>query len=375
MGGWCSVAARSTSPAYAWADAVAPDLRRRWLDEVEQLAATVLHPAVFRYVQEGSGEEVSVREAVSVWRDLRVAPRVLRDVREVDLGGQLLGRPARAPIGIAPMTLQRAAHAEGEVAMARAAADVGLPMVVSSNAGRTFADIAATGVTWWLQAYLAPDRRESLPLLEAAVAAGAAGVVLTADTPVVAARRRLLEGPAVWEIAPPEWLGANGATTASGPGPEDRAKAMDLGPADLTWLTEVTGLPVVVKGVLRPDDARACVDAGAAAVWVSNHGGRQLDQAVATAHCVQGIRTELGDAAAVLVDGGVRSGLHAMLALALGADGVFVGRPLFHALAAGGEDGVRRALEELVSELVEALRLSGSPNPAATRGLVLDAGS
>ena len=128
-----------------------------------------------------------------------------------------------------------------------------------------------------------------------------------------------------------------------------------------------------MKGVLRPDDADRCVAAGAAAVWVSNHGGRQLDQVVATARCVEAVRRAVGESAEVYVDGGIRSGLHALIALALGADAAFVGRPLFHALAADGGAGVDRALEEYVHELVEALRLAGCARPQDARGIVAQA--
>ncbi len=168
-------------------------------------------------------------------------------------------------------------------------------------------------------------------------------------------------------MADPAWVGAN--LTSAGVHPESRLKAMDLGPDDVGWLASTTGLPVVVKGVLRGDDAASCVAAGASAVWVSNHGGRQLDQAVATARQVAEVRAAVGDAAQVYVDGGVRSGLHVLLALALGADAAFVGRPMFHALAAGGTDGVARALAELGAELVESMRLSGCARPEQTRGI------
>jgi 4-hydroxymandelate oxidase len=297
-----------------------------------------------------------------------VAPRVLRDVREVETSTDLLGRTFDLPLGVAPMTLQRAADPDGEVAMARAAGAAGVPLVVSSNAGSTFADIRATGVTWWLQVYVAADRRDTAPVLDAAVSAGAAAVVLTADTPVVGTRYPSPEGPWLWEMADPSWVGANGPTTA-GAGPEGRPKAMDLGPADVEWLATTTGLPVVVKGVLRPDDAARCVAAGASAVWVSNHGGRQLDQTVSTARSVAGARAAVGDSAQVYVDGGVRSGLHVMLAVALGADAAFVGRPMLHALAAGGGDGAGRAISELGAELVESMRLAGCPTLADTRGI------
>jgi 4-hydroxymandelate oxidase len=341
----------------------------RWLDQVEALAREALPAAVFRYVAEGAREEITLREASPAWDSVRLAPRVLRDVRTVRTETSLLGTEFAGPFGIAPMTLQRAADPEGEVTMAAAAERAGVPMVLSSNAGSTFADVAATGAHWWLQVYVAADRRDSLPLLEAAAAAGAEAVVLTADTPVLGTRYPLPAGPGVWEVADPRWIGAN-ATLPAGPDPEDRQKAMDLGPADIEWLAQTTGLPVVVKGVLRPDDAHRCMAAGASAVWISNHGGRQLDQAVATAHCVEAVRAAVGETGAVYVDGGIRSGLHALVALALGADAVFVGRPLFHALAAAGGEGVDRALEEYARELVEAMRLAGCPAPEDTRGLV-----
>ena len=127
----------------------------RWLDQVTSLARERLPEPVFRYVEEGARDEVTLGEATEAWRSIRLAPYVLRDVREVDTTCTLLGDSFRLPVGIAPMTLQRAAHPDGEIAMARAAAAAGVPLVVSSNAGSTFADIAATGVTWWLQVYVA----------------------------------------------------------------------------------------------------------------------------------------------------------------------------------------------------------------------------
>lgn len=332
----------------------------RWLDRVEALARERLPVPVFRYLAEGARDEVTVGEAVAAWRSVRFAPHVLRDVRRVETRTTLLGRDYAAPIGIAPMTLQRAADADGEVAMAAAAAEAGVPVVVSSNAGRTFADVAATGADWWLQAYLPPERSHGEAMLDAAVAAGAAAVVLTADTPAVGTRYPGAEG-SVWEMADPSWVGANADVSAGWFRPGDRDKAMDLGPEDIAWLAARTGLPIVVKGVLRPDDARACVEAGAAAVWVSNHGGRQLDQSLSTVLCLGAVRAAVGTSAQVFVDGGVRSGLHVLAAVALGADAAFVGRPMFHALAAGGREGVRRGLGELQSELVESLRLAGCP--------------
>lgn len=340
----------------------------RWLDEVRSRARERLPEAVFRYVEEGARDEVTLGEAEQAWRSYRLLPHVLRDVSSVDTSVTLLGERFAQPVGIAPMTLQRAADPDGEVAMARAAAVAGVPLVVSSNAGSTFADIAATGVTWWLQVYVAQDRSATEPLLRLAVDAGAAAVVLTADTPVLGTRFPAYDVPSVWEVADPAWVGAN-AGGAVGIRPEDRSKAQDLGPEDVTWLGRCTGLPVVVKGVLRGDDADRCVGAGASAVWVSNHGGRQLDRAMATAHCVHDVRRAVGTRAQVYADGGVRSGLDVLVAASLGADAVFVGRPLFHALAAGGAPGVVRALGALEEELVESLRLAGCSELAQSVGI------
>ena len=333
----------------------------RWLDRVEDLARQSLPDRVFRYIAEGARDEQTLADNLAAWRSVRFAPHVLTDVRDIDVSTRLLGRDHDAPLGIAPMTLQRAADPDGEVAMAAAARQAGVPVVVSSNAGRAWAEIASAGATWWLQVYVAPDRRATEPLVPAAAEGRAAAVVLTADTPVIGTRYPGEHGP-VWDEVDPSWVGANATTTAHFR-PEDRDKAMDLSPADIAWLAEASGLPVVVKGVLRADDAGRCADAGAAAVWVSNHGGRQLDQAVATATPVSEVRAAVGTATEVYVDGGIRSGLHVLAALALGADAAFVGRPMFHALAAGGADGVGRALDELHTELVESLRLAGLARP------------
>jgi 4-hydroxymandelate oxidase len=340
----------------------------RFADGLEERARRVLSEPVHRYFRQGARDGVSAAEATAAWDRIRFLPRVLRDVTAVDMGTTMAGVPVLTPFAIAPTTLQRAAHPDGELATARAAAAAGALMVLSSNAGSTFEDIAATGVSWWLQLYVTADRPSCTPLLERAVAAGARGIVLTADTPVVGSKYD--DGPTVWDVGDPAWLRVN-FPESYGDRPGD-AKATDLGPQDVHWLAQTTGLPVIVKGVLRPGDAHRCVDAGAAAVWVSNHGGRQLDGAAPTAACLAGVVEAVGEQAEVFVDGGVRTGRHALAALALGARGVFLGRPPLYALALEGETGVLRLLEELTAELQDDLRLSGCPAvDAVPRDLVL----
>jgi len=330
----------------------------RFLESVEELARQALPEPVFRYLRQGARDGVSAGEAEAGWDRFRFLPRVLRDVSEVDLVTTLLGAEVRTPFAVAPTTMQRALHPEGEVATARAAAEAGALMVVSSNAGSRWSQIGATGVHWWLQLYLTASRPACLPVLESAVGAGASALVLTVDTPVVGTK---YDGAArtVWDVAEEGWVRANfprghGSTPAE-------AKATDLGPHDIDWLRRATGLPVVVKGVLRPDDARRCLDAGAAAVWVSNHGGRQLDGTAATADRLAPVAAAAAGAQ-VYVDGGIRTGRHALAALAGGARSVFLGRLPLYALAVGGTDGVRRMFAELGDELAESLRLAGCPS-------------
>jgi 4-hydroxymandelate oxidase len=233
-------------------------------------------------------------------------------------------------------------------------------MCVSSNAGTTFEQIGAAG-PWWLQAYVLRDRGLTRAVLERGRAAGATAVVLTADTPVVG--RKQNTGQSIWAIAPPEQLHAN--IDVRGSAEDALAKADDLTPRDITWLAEFSGLPVVVKGVLRADDARACAEAGAAAVWVSNHGGRQLDLAVPTAHALPEVAAELADTGVeVYVDGGLRRAEHILAALALGARAVFLGRPVLWALAGGGAAAVTSLLTELTDDLVHVMMLAGAASLA-----------
>lgn len=331
-----------------------------WLSTLESEARRVLPAHVFEYYHQGARTSATAEDAVGGWEGHRLVPRVLRDVREVALTCSFLGWDAAVPLGIAPTTLQRCADTEGEVAMARACAGAGVPLVLSSNASATFADVAATGVRWWLQAYVTEDRSRILPMLAAAVSAGASAVVLTVDTPVVGTKYNA-GGRSVFDLVPADWVGTNLGPAADVP------KARDLGPSDIGWLHDQTGLPVVVKGVLHPEDARTAVAAGAAAVWVSNHGGRQLDRAASTAECLGPVVDAVDGTVDVYVDGGVRDGVAALSALSLGATGVFLGRlPLF-ALAVGGVDGVRRLLDDLTEELVEALRLAGCSDSARVR--------
>ncbi len=342
-----------------------------WLDNLERDAGERLEPALHDYVLGGARDGRTAGRAPGTWTQLEFRPRVLRDVSNVEVATTLLGSLSPAAWGIAPTTLQRAVHPDGELAMSRAVAGTGRVMVVSSNAGTPFSQIGATGCRWWLQVYLPQNRELARPLLDRAVRAGVEAIVLTLDTPTVGTKYPRLAPAAVWGSVDPSMVRVNFDVGYEDlPGSE---KALDLGPHDVAWLREVTALPVVTKGVLRPDDADRCASAGAAAVWVSNHGGRQLDRTISTADALAPVVAALeGTTVEVYVDGGLRSGLDVVAALALGADHVFLGRTPLLALM-DGEKGVRRLVSELDGQIEETMRLLGCRDISLTRGCAIRA--
>jgi 4-hydroxymandelate oxidase len=328
--------------------------RGRWVDTLPERAERAVHPAVWSYLQSGSYGEVSVAEATRAWQDVRFRTRVLTGVGSADLATTLLGSPVSSPIGVAPTAMQRAVHPQGERAMVAGAEAAGALCVVSSNAGTPWDELGATS-PWWLQAYLPTDREQMRPVLERAVAAGVAAVVLTADTPFPGSK---------YAADDQDWTGVDlGWWRANFPLPHPDRWAADLRFEDVTWLREAADVPVVVKGVLRGDDALRCLESGADAIYVSNHGGRQLDRAVSTASALREVVTTVGDRAEVYVDGGIRTGVDVLAALSLGARGVFLGRSPLHALALDGARGVERLLTDLATELGEVLHLAGCATP------------
>jgi 4-hydroxymandelate oxidase len=322
---------------------------------LEMRARELLAPGVYDYYAGGSGRERTLRASEQAWQRYWLAPRVLRDVSAVDTGVRLPVGPRpvlRTPVAVAPTGFQGLAHPEGEVATASGAAQAGALMVLSTRSSRKIEEVAAAvaaeGGTWWFQVYVMRDRTLTARLVERAVAAGAQALVLTGDTPVVGRKRRdrtdgvVSDAKVVANIGPVPDLSATG-------------QAADVTFADIGWLAGLGNVPVLVKGVLRADDARACLAAGAAGVIVSNHGGRQLDGALG--------------GGVVFADGGLRSGEDVLPALALGARAAFVGRPVLWALACGGADGVRDLLTALTEDLAHAMALAGARSVAEIPGV------
>jgi 4-hydroxymandelate oxidase len=338
------------------------------LDALEQQARWTMAPASWVFCDTGADDEITAGENVKAWRKLRLRPRVLRDIVDVDTTVNLLGTPVTTPIMVAPTGRHHLFHAEGERATARGAAAAGALFVMSTSGQTTVEDVAAEagGTPQWFQLYMQPDRAATGALLDRCVKAGFRALVLTVDQPVPgwsprAYRQPVIASPSVRSV---NMVGQPIARTAYDP----ERKGVVMFPTsfrDLEWLVQRAHMPVVVKGVLRGDDARRCVDCGVKGIMVSNHGGRHLDTTVTTAEAVAEIAAAVGKSAEVYVDGGIRRGTDIVKALALGARAVLVGRPPLWGLSVGGADGVRAVMEHLHDEMLRAMRLCGAASLAA----------
>jgi 4-hydroxymandelate oxidase len=282
------------------------------------------------------------------------------------------------------MAYQRLVHPAGEVAMAEAAAQAGVPLMLSALSSCGVEEVARAGATIWFQLYWLAERRRLEQLIARAEDAGSAALVVTLDVPIMGRRLRDVRNSFA---LPVDVLAANLTDGAASSAHRARAGESAIaahtselfGPAlswaDLEWLRGRTSLPLALKGILDPRDARRAVDLGADAVVVSNHGGRQLDGAPASVTALAGVVTEVGQQCEVLLDSGIRGGMDVLRALALGARGVLLGRPLLWALALDGAAGAARALELLRTEFCQSLTLAGCPDLAAVRELRTDQGS
>ncbi|WP_111768624.1 alpha-hydroxy acid oxidase [Nakamurella deserti] len=348
-----------------------------WLTDLETAAGRSLPDFVAGYFAMTAGGGTTHREGLRDWSASRFVPRVLSGVGSPSTATTVLGTAVNTPVLLGPVAQATAAHPDGEVAVARAAARAGSLLGVSTHAGVPFADVAATGAPWWLQVYVMTDRDLTAALVRRAVAAGARALVLTVDLPTLDTRQAAFE-PSGW---PDRALAARGLNLDDLADPADpaskarRTTAPDVGLDTVGWLAGLSGLPVVVKGVLHPDDAVAAVGAGAAGVLVSTHGGRALDRSVTSRQALPAVVAALdGSGAQTFVDSGLRSGADVLTALALGARAVFVGRPQLWGLATGGADGVAGVVEGLTNELRRTMAMTGVAAATAVPPGVLAAG-
>ncbi|WP_223778148.1 aminotransferase class I/II-fold pyridoxal phosphate-dependent enzyme [Streptomyces sp. 135] len=325
-------------------------------------ARPAFEPHVWDFLEGGAGDERTLAANLAAFDRVPLRPRVLAGRGTPDTKTEILGRGWAAPLAVAPMAYHTLAHPDGENATARGAGAAGVPLVVSTFASRTFEDIAAEARgPLWLQVYCFRDRAVTRRLVERAERAGFEALVLTVDTPRLGRRPRdVRNGFRLPEGIGPANLDGTGSDFAS---PSAHA-ATEFDPAldwsVISWLRSVSSLPVLVKGILAPDDARRALAAGVDGIVVSNHGGRQLDGAPATLDVLPEIAAAVAGACPLLVDGGVRRGTDVLAALALGADAVLIGRPVLHGLAVAGDRGVEDVLALVTEELTEAMALTGT---------------
>jgi 4-hydroxymandelate oxidase len=352
-------------PAIGYSVAVATITNLR---EFEALARTRLSPPAYAYYMGGAWDEATLRDNEAAFGRRRLLPRVLVDVATVDPSTTLLGQRVAMPIGFAPAALQGLAHVDAEVIPARVAVRTGLLYCLSTFSNRALEDIAAVGPgPRWFQLYVQKERSRSEEMVRRAAAAGYGALVLTVDSASAGYRERELRDPILEGGSLPN---VGGREAPQGPLAQMLDGSLDWD--DLAWLRGLTDLPLVVKGILDPADAVLAVEHGAAAVWVSNHGGRQLDRSPATLDALEGVVDAVAGRAEIYLDSGVRRGTDVVTAIALGARAVFIGRPYLYALAAGGEAGVARCVEILEAELRIAMKLLGAPTVAGlTRDRVL----
>jgi len=353
-----------------------PDFPVRYEDLREE-AHEAMSPEARAYIHGGAGAEVTF-EREQDFSDWRIVPRMLQGVEDRDLSTEFLGTEIEFPLMVTPLGVQKLAHEEGELATARAASELGVPFILSSLSSTPMEEVAeALGDTpKYFQFYWSSDEDVARSFLERAEDAGYDGIVLTVDAPILGWRERLiergyypfLEGDGVANyFSDPAFR-----SKLDAPPEEDRDAAVEkflevFGDPSLTWddlsfVFENTDLPVHVKGVLHPDDARSAVEAGADGVGVSTHGGRQVDGSVTALEALPGVVEEVGDETTITFDSGIRRGSDAFRALALGADICLLGRPFVYGLALGGQKGVEHVLENILADFDLTMGLAGRDN-------------
>ena len=334
--------------------------------DYERLAEERLEPGPWAYLAGGSGDEWTLCENRAAFARWTFRPRVLCDVSEISTSTTVLGTPVELPVVVGPVAYQQLYHPDGECAAARGAAAAGTGIAVSTFCTRSHEEIAAAapGVMQWCQVYVFQDRGPTREHLAGAADAGCSAVVLTVDTPRLAQRERDLR--VGFEVPADLPLPYARTTIGDAPlNPADQFALLDPSVSwrDLEWIASEGKLPVILKGVVTAEDAELAVEHGAAAIVVSNHGGRQLDSAPATLDALPEVVDAVAGRIEVYLDGGIRRGTDVAKAIALGARAVLVGRAPVFGLAVAGEDGVRHVLELLRDELALALSLLGCTSP------------
>ena len=348
--------------------------------ELEARARELLPQMAYDYYASGANDEITLRENRAAYGRITLLPRMLIDVSTRDMSTAVLGEPVSMPILIAPTAFQGLAHSEGEVATVKAAGAAKALMTLSTLSTFSIEEVMAVATApVWFQLYVFKDRAISASLVKRAEVAGCKAIVFTVDVPLLGRRERDVRN----QFKLPDDLSVNNLLPAGPPEFSDGTAGSGLAPyiaslfdpaltwKDVEWLAGITKLPVIVKGILRSDDALLAVKHGASGIIVSNHGARQLDTTPATIAVLPEIVDAVTGAVEVYVDGGIRRGTDALKAIACGARAVFIGRPVLWGLACDGEAGVRYVLEMMRQEFDLAMALSGCPTLSSiTRDLI-----
>ncbi|MBP6820683.1 MAG: alpha-hydroxy-acid oxidizing protein [Acidobacteria bacterium] len=345
------------------------------LGDFELLARQSMTELAWEYISGGAGDELTLRWNREAYDRMKLKPRVLVDVSKLDTRVNLFGREMPFPILLAPTAYQKLVHPEGELATAKGAGTA--TMVVSTMASVSVEEIVvATKQPPWFQLYVQPDRGFTKALVQRAEAAGCQALVVTVDTPIPGLRNR--EERIKFALPPgierPNLKGLNTSGSSHLPAENQIYNALfdaKLTWKDVEWLRSLTRLPMLLKGVLNPEDADRAVQAGASGLIVSNHGSRNIDTLPATIEALPEVAAKVAGRIPVLVDGGIRRGTDVLKALACGAKAVLIGRPYLHGLAAAGADGVNRVVSILRREFEMAMALTGRTSIAEIDGSVL----
>ena len=345
------------------------------LYQLEKKAAEILSPQAYDYVAGSASGERTARANLAALDRWRIVPRVLRDVSQRDLSVELLGQTLPAPVLLGPVGVQNIIHAEGELAAARAAASLGLPFVLSTVSSRPIEEVgqAMGSAPRWFQLYWGKDHELTTSLLQRAEKSGYSAVVVTLDTAMLGWRERDLQHPYLPFLfghglanyfTDPVFCGRLQQPPLADPGAAIRQWAVTfsntaLAWSDLAWLRQQTKLPILLKGILHPEDAKLALDHGANAIIVSNHGGRQVDGAIAALDALPSVAAAIENKIPILFDSGIRYGADAVKALALGARAVLLARLYIWGLAIAGEQGVRDVVQNFLADLDLTMGLAG----------------
>jgi 4-hydroxymandelate oxidase len=320
------------------------------LDDYEKAARSCIPGPAWEYIHSGAADEHTLRWNQEAYSSIRLSPRMLNDVRHLDTRVRILGHELKHPIMLAPVAAQTIAHPDGEMATASAARAAGAGMILSSYTAKRVEEVGRVAPeTFWFQHYI-QERSVMRDLLDRVIAAGCSAVCITVDTPTLGARDRMTRSGFEYPELPHR-------TTQPG----ENACTWD----DVAWTRDTVKVPVLLKGILHPDDAELAIQAGAAGIVVSNHGARNLDTTPPTIEVLPRIVDRVAGRVPLLVDGGIRRGTDVLKALALGATAVLIGRPYIYGLAIGGVTGVTAIVDILRRELEQAMALTGRATIAA----------